>query len=275
MSVTLTLALFLAIGIPLAATLPRKMITPLPVNVLIPMYFKPELGSWDRLHDAAIRYPETTFTVVINPENGPGSTVWPTAEYIDAIESLSKYENIRILGYIDTDGGKRDNATIRQEIAVYVGWHNISKSLTLSGIYFDRTPYKNQGHAQAYLQNISATVRLSDGFGAQAFVAQNPGHVPDEGLMVYKPNVTVVFEGAYADMPSQGALHEMLGALKDGQENSAMPLHSVPNVLGRTGLRKIVDDVRRDVEWPYVTDLTEDAYSGFGGLLETWLDVTW
>ncbi|KAA8622738.1 spherulin 4-like cell surface protein [Pyrenophora tritici-repentis] len=147
MSVTLTLALFLAIGIPLAATLPRKMITPLPVNVLIPMYFKPELGSWDRLHDAAIRYPETTFTVVINPENGPGSTVWPTAEYIDAIESLSKYENIRILGYIDTDGGKRDNATIRQEIAVYVGWHNISKSLTLSGIYFDRTPYKNQGHA--------------------------------------------------------------------------------------------------------------------------------
>ncbi|EDU45689.1 conserved hypothetical protein [Pyrenophora tritici-repentis Pt-1C-BFP] len=97
------------------------------------MYFKPELGSWDRLHDAAIRYPETTFTVVINPENGPGSTVWPTAEYIDAIESLSKYENIRILGYIDTDGGKRDNATIRQEIAVTpLGWkgHEVHSSIT-------------------------------------------------------------------------------------------------------------------------------------------------
>ncbi|KAL7774474.1 hypothetical protein CFE70_005386 [Pyrenophora teres f. teres 0-1] len=274
-SVTLTLALFLAIVIPLAAILPQKMIAPLPVSVLIPMYFKPEMGSWNRLHEAAIRYPETTFTVIINPNNGPGSTVWPTAEYIDAIESLHKYENIRTLGYIDTDGGKRDNATIRQEIAIYAGWHNVSTGLTLSGIYFDRTPHKDQGHAKAYLQNISATVRHSEGFGAQAFVAQNPGRVPDEGLMVYKPNVTVVFEGAYADMPGQMALHEMLRALKDGRENMAMLLHSVPNVLGRTGLRKIVDDVRRDVEWLYVTDLTENAYSGFGGLLETWLDVTW
>ncbi|CAE7175763.1 Spherulin4 domain containing protein [Pyrenophora teres f. teres] len=248
-SVTLTLALFLAIVIPLAAILPQKMIAPLPVSVLIPMYFKPEMGSWNRLHEAAIRYPETTFTVIINPNNGPGSTVWPTAEYIDAIESLHKYENIRTLGYIDTDGGKRDNATIRQEIAIYAGWHNVSTGLTLSGIYFDRTPHKDQGHAKAYLQNISATVRHSEGFGAQAFVAQNPGRVPDEGLMVYKPNVTVVFEGAYADMPGQMALHEMLRALKDGRENMAMLLHSVPNVLGRTGLRKIVDDVRRDVEW--------------------------
>jgi len=54
MGVTLTLALFLAIGIPLAAILPRKMMRPLPINVLIPMSFKPDSGSWTRLHDASV-----------------------------------------------------------------------------------------------------------------------------------------------------------------------------------------------------------------------------
>jgi hypothetical protein len=40
-------------------------------------------------------------------------------------------------------------------------------------------------------------------------------------------------------------------------------------------LRKIVENVRRDVEWLYVTDLTDNVYEGFGSLLETWLGVTW
>jgi len=201
--------------------------------------------------------------------------VWPTADYMDAIESLHKHDNIRTLGYIDTDGGQRDNVTICQEIALYAGWSSVSKSLGLSGIYFDRTPYKNQSYAQAYLQNISATVRHSDRFGARAFVVQNPGRVPAEGLLLYKPNVTVVFEGAYADVPDRGALHETLTPLKAAREDFAMLVHSVPGVLGRTGLRKIIDSVRKEVEWLHLTDLTDDAYSGVGGLLETWLDVTW
>lgn len=201
--------------------------------------------------------------------------MWPTGEYIDAIKSLHAYDNVRTLGYIDTDGGQRDNASIRQEIALYAGWSNFSKSLALSGIYFDRTPYQDQGYACAYLQNISATVRHSDGFGAQVFVVQNPGRVPDKGLMAYKPNLTVVFEGAYADMPNQGAVHEMLTPLRGAREDVAVLVHSVPDVLGRIGLRKIIDGVRREVEWLCLTDLTEDAYSGLGELLEMWLDVTW
>ena len=224
---------------------------------------------------SAIRYPETTFTVIINPDNEPGSTVWQTGDYIDAIESLHKHENIRTLGYIDTDGGQKDSVTIRQEIALYAGWSNVSKSLALSGVYFDHTPYRDRDYAQAYLQNISATVRHSDRFGARAFVVQNPGRVPDEGLLVYKPNVTVVFQGAYADMPDRGALHKTLTPLNAVREGFAVLVHSVPNVLGRTDLRRIIDSVRKEVEWLYLTDLTDDSYSGFGGLLETWLDVTW
>ncbi|RMZ70609.1 cell surface [Pyrenophora seminiperda CCB06] len=277
--VTLTLALLLTIGIPLAAILPQKLIKPLPINILIPMYFKPEDGAWNRLHDAAIRYPKTTFNVIINPNNGSGMAAWPAGEYIDAIESLDKYTNIHTLGYIDTANGQKENATIRQEIALYAGWAKVSNSLSLSGIYFDHTPHKDQDATRAYLQNISATVRHADGFGAQTLVVQNPGQVPDEGLMmgVDRPNVTVVFEGAYADVPNRGALHEMLAPLNANatRENFALLVHSAPDGLGGTGLRKMIDGVRREVEWLYVTDLTDEdsgPYSGFGGLLETWLN---
>jgi hypothetical protein len=49
--VTLLLTVLLAILIPLGAILPQKMIKPLPINVLIPVYAKPETGAWSKLYD--------------------------------------------------------------------------------------------------------------------------------------------------------------------------------------------------------------------------------
>jgi hypothetical protein len=49
LSVTVTLALMVIIGVPLGALLPPRCIVPLPVNVLIPFYVYPDPGAWDRL----------------------------------------------------------------------------------------------------------------------------------------------------------------------------------------------------------------------------------
>lgn len=51
-SVTIILALLIAIGLPLAALLPPKYVIPLPVNVLLPLYINPEQGGWDRLMES-------------------------------------------------------------------------------------------------------------------------------------------------------------------------------------------------------------------------------
>jgi hypothetical protein len=51
-AVTFALAILIAIGIPLAVILPQKFIKPLPINVLVPFYVKPEDGGWNRLEDA-------------------------------------------------------------------------------------------------------------------------------------------------------------------------------------------------------------------------------
>lgn len=53
-AVTLSLAILLAIGIPLGVVLPQKFIKPLPINVLVPFYLKPEEESWRGLEDAYV-----------------------------------------------------------------------------------------------------------------------------------------------------------------------------------------------------------------------------
>jgi hypothetical protein len=50
-AVTFSLALFIAIIIPIAAILPQKYIKPLPISVLMPFYVDPIQGSWERLYD--------------------------------------------------------------------------------------------------------------------------------------------------------------------------------------------------------------------------------
>jgi hypothetical protein len=54
-----------------------------------------------------------------------------------------------------------------------------------------------------------------------------------------------------------------------------MLINSVPKDIGRGGLRRIVESVRREVEWLYVTDLTDNVYTGYGSVWEDWLDVSW
>jgi hypothetical protein len=226
---------------------------------------------------SVIKYHDTNFTVIVNPDNGPGSTAWPSAPYISALRTINVYPNVHTLGYIDMAGGTVPNATVRAQIATYARWKNVGAGLR--GIYLDHTPWQadEAGLMQAYLHNAGATVRLSDGWigNAEGLVVHNPGRMPDKELMVYKPDILVVYEGAYDSMPERGVLHANLTATGRGREEWAMMVNSVPKDIGRGGLRKIVERVKRDVEWLYVTDLDKDVYSDYGSNWEDWIDVTW
>jgi hypothetical protein len=167
---------------------------------------------------------------------------------------------VQILGYINTDGGNTNNVTVRKEIETYVGCMKVSESPVLSGVYFDKTPWKDEGNARAYLGNVTATVLQSEGLGAVPVVVHNPGRIPDKELALDEANITVNFEGSCAEMPNQYELHDMLKASEGARQYYAMLVHSVPQSIRRTGLRKIVENTRRDVECLYVTGLTDDVY---------------
>ncbi|KAH7069091.1 Spherulation-specific family 4-domain-containing protein [Paraphoma chrysanthemicola] len=278
-AVTFGLALALAIGIPLAAILPQKWIVPLPVGVFVPMYMDPLNGGWARMEDAILRHHEMPFIVIVNPDHGPTNATWPSATYVAAVKRMNKYSNVRTLGYIDTAQATVSNSSVRAQIATYAGWSNVTADLGLHGIFFDGTPWQDSkdGMARAYMRNVSATVRHTKGWTTEGegLVVHNPGRLPSKEMMAYKPDIVVAFEGAYAHLPSRERLHEQVADKKRGREDHAALVHSVPRNLGRGGLRRIIEKVRRDVQWLYLTELTEDVYTGYGSLLETWLEVAW
>ncbi len=187
------------------------------------------------------------------------------------------YPHVQTLGYIRTDWGTRDNSTIRAEIAAYSGWSKF-QDLRLNGIFFDQTPYKDEGNAREYLRNISATVRHSKGFLEPKLVVHNPGRIPDVALVRYRTDMIVIFEGAYGDLPGHEQLKKNLANLEMHslhRQNFGMLIHSTSSQSGNLRLRKAVDSLRRSVEWLYITDLTENVYSGYGSLFEQWLKLIW
>jgi hypothetical protein len=221
-----------------------------------------------------IKHPTTNFTVILSISHGPGTSTWPVGEYIAPIKKLNVYGNVQTIGYIDTEHGTRDNVTVRQEIATYAGWNK--SGIAIHGIYFDRTPAKDVGDAQSYLQNVSAAVRAEEGFLEPRLVVHCPGEVPDAGLARDGADVVVAFEGEYGELPRRKVVHGKLEGLQGGRERYAYIVHSLPESVGRGGVRRVVDGVRRDVGSIFVTDRRgEDRYEGFSARWEEFLDLIW
>lgn len=180
------------------------------------------------------------------------------------------------VGYIDTQYGKRENASVRAEIAYYASWKNISADLALHGVYFDHTPWDQgkNGSGLAYLKNVTETARHGDGWadGRMGLVVQNPGRSANASMME-QADITVVFDELYADLPhDRQAVHELVKGGGMQRERLGMMVHGTPGALGRGGLRKIVEMVRRDVEWVFVTDGI-DGGDGYAGFWDEWMDV--
>lgn len=226
-----------------------------------------------------VKHHDTNFTVIVNPNDGPGNATWPAATYIDAVKSINLYPNVRTLGYIDVANAMMPNATVRTQIATYAGWANVSDGLAIHGIFFNRAPWKNDanGTVEKYMRNVSATVRSTRGWAGEkeGMVVFSTGRIPDEDLMAIEPKITVIFEGMYSELPDKEELNVQLKKTNGTRENFAMLVHSAPSDLGRGGLRKIVERVRKDVEWLFVTDLTQDVYSKYSSFWVDWLDVLW
>lgn len=120
--------------------------------------------------------PSLNFTVVVNPNSGPGSIV-PDEHYLRELKTLSTYGNARTVGYVSTDYSKRDINLVKQDILTYKQW---DASYAVTGIFFDETPSHFDPAIASYLTTINGTVRnASHGFGPKAMVSQY--HIEKEG----------------------------------------------------------------------------------------------
>ncbi|WP_052441428.1 spherulation-specific family 4 protein [Streptacidiphilus anmyonensis] len=186
---------------------------------LVPAYFDPRAdpASWAVLREAAPRLA----AVVINPSSGPGPA--PDPAYAEARGELAR---TRVLGYVDTDYGRRPHAEVVAEIAAYRRWYGVD------GVFLDQTP----DGSEALPHYIRLTIAARS-LGA-SFVALNPG-LPPHPAYLDLADVVVTFEGPwsdYGDRAPDAGTHLVHAAPPDALVHGYATPGRLPNpwaVLGR------------------------------------------
>lgn len=114
-------------------------------------------------------YPRLQFTIIINPNSGPGSAPWwPNEDYVREIPRLNAFSNVRTVGYVRTAYCRRPIQEVFEDIEKYEKWPCESplNGLFVDGIFFDETPNVYSKEAYDYLREItSRTKNDEDGIG--------------------------------------------------------------------------------------------------------------
>jgi hypothetical protein len=150
-----------------------------PVDLGVPAYFHPSVDpeAWERLGAAG----RTVRFVVVNVHNGPGAVIDPA---YPAVLATLRAAGVRVVGYVDTDYGRRSVADVVDEAALWVARYGVR------GVFFDQV----LGDFES-LQHYAACTLGARAAGAQ-FVVINPGSDCDRGYSDVA-NVIGSFEGSW------------------------------------------------------------------------------
>jgi len=110
-------------------------------------------------------YPDVSFTVVVNPFNGPGRDDLPDENYRREIPKLTCHPNVKVVGYVHTTWAKRDLALVCQDVEKYAQWpeHSGNPGLNVKGVFVDETPHIYDAEAEAYLAKLRNHVKKMPG----------------------------------------------------------------------------------------------------------------
>ena len=179
-----------------------------PSSLLVPYYEHPaeRPEGWAALLAAAPRL----YGVVLNPENGPGPAADPA--FADVARRL-RAVGVRVLGYTDTDYGRRPQAEVVVDLLRHRDWYGAD------GAFLDQVP--TEPEAAAHFRRIGVAARAA---GARTLVFNHgaqphPSYVPLADLLV-------TFEGpwdTYRDLdlpPGDRYCHLVYAAPADARVTS-------------------------------------------------------
>lgn len=139
------------------------LILALPITslfILLPLYIYPGTSSsaWSNITAAIAAYPQVQWQVIINVDDGPGGTGYPTdPNYITAIKNLNSYSNVQTLGYVDTNFTHRAYSAVVSDIDTYASWASYTKAnISMAGIFFDDVNNTASSAVNTYMRNASA-----------------------------------------------------------------------------------------------------------------------
>ncbi|PWY69361.1 hypothetical protein BO83DRAFT_379871 [Aspergillus eucalypticola CBS 122712] len=199
-------------------------------KVIIPFYVYPEAGAWTPMEELVAAFPNVHFTIIINPDSGPGSSSLPDSNFLTAVPRLTSYSNVLAIGYVPTEKGTRAISDVESDIKTYAGWPSASgnSSFAVHGIFLDEAPNAYSEELVSYYQQLANLIKESSGLGPENFVVTNPGTVPDSAYLTI-PDSTVVFESPYDSFLSAMS-DDSFSAIRGGNHSAlATMVYSVPD----------------------------------------------
>lgn len=166
-------------------------------GIMIPLYSYP--GTyWTQVIQAKNAHPSVPIVVIINPNNGPGSSI--DSNYVSGIQQLQA-AGITVLGYVYTSYGARSASSIESDIHSYSSWYHVN------GINFDEMA--NTAGYENYYSNLSSYAKslgmtMTVGNPGTSTLASYVGTVDvldiyeSAGLPLLSDLQSSTFNGAYA-----------------------------------------------------------------------------
>ncbi|KPI13141.1 Spherulation-specific family 4 [Actinobacteria bacterium OK074] len=153
-------------------------------SLLVPYYEHPTArpAAWEALIAAG----PLLYGVVLNPASGPGGCPDPA---FAAVAARLRAADVRVLGYADTDYGRRPTAAVLRDLARYRDWY------ATDGTFLDQVA--------AGREDLPYYRRLAT--AAPGTLVLNHGTAPDPGY-ARVADVLVTFEGpweAYLSSPAR------------------------------------------------------------------------
>jgi hypothetical protein len=130
-------------------------------GTIVPLYTDPTDASWPAIIEAKQAHPKVPVIAIVNPADGPGSSV--SSGYTSGIAKLQAV-NIQVIGYVATGYAANSLASVEGKIDQWKAFYP-----TLQGIFFDEQ--SNQAGDVAYYRTLS---QYAKGKGL-AYTVGNPG----------------------------------------------------------------------------------------------------
>jgi hypothetical protein len=160
------------------------MISTSAARLLVPLYVHPSVdpAAWQAVAAAG---PDTVRAVVLNIADGPGPA--PEPAFQQAAAELTE-AGIPLLGYVDTDYGRRSHAEVVAELLIYRQWYGTT------GVYFDQAAAHPA--ALAHYRRLTTAARAA---GCATVVLGHGTHPEPSFAEPELGDLLVTFEGSWTE----------------------------------------------------------------------------
>ncbi|PBK94702.1 hypothetical protein ARMGADRAFT_1011620 [Armillaria gallica] len=226
-------------------------------GVILPLYVYPNDGctAWEPVFEAITSFPSLLFTVIINPNSGPGTGDSTYESCISRLKSTGS--NVVAVGYVSTSWGNRAQSDVRADISTYAGW---AEAYRPSGIFFDEG--STEASDVSLYQTYASAARSA--LGSSATVVLNPGTTTNQGYFSFS-DLIVTAEDYYSNFASS----DLQISASTPASKQAVILHDAPSPSSLPN-GYLSDLTGKGVGSVFITD--EDNNNAYSVISSTWLE---